>query len=740
RFFRLDEQGRRRFLLNCRVAGLFHDIGKANQDFQRLMHGNASDIPQTLRHEHISALVLILPEVRTWLAESPELDVDVITGAVLSHHLKAAEEGCKYRWALAQNDRSTLRLHLGHPEIRALLVRIQEAAKLGLPPVLPADNWSVDRGNPWEIALQAGKRRANTFRRELRRDNPRQQLLLAVKAGVIVADSVASGMFRVGEDLDRWIEKVVHQVALRGDEIADKVIAPRLEQIASKLGHPVELQRFQTLAAEQGRRALLIAGCGSGKTLAAWKWAEQQAREESIGRVIFLYPTRGTATEGFRDYVAWAPEAESALVHGSANYELQEMRSNPPESLYGKTYPDEGKDRLYGLGLWSRRFFSATVDQFLSFMEHNYRGFCLLPALADSAVIFDEIHSYDGRMFDSLLEFLRNFDLPVLCMTATLPPARREKLVATEGGGLRMFPREEHHSELAELEAQETRLRYRISPVESREQALERALAAYRSGGRVLWVVNTVARCQEIADELSEPLGIQVLTYHSRFRLKDRKEVHARTVAAFQQSSKPAIAVTTQVCEMSLDLDADLLITEIAPVTSLVQRFGRANRSRSRPLDFRADLLWYEPQPSSSYLPYRKEQIESARDFLRDLGTAEVSQRRLTEALERHTPSPAHDMSMASRFITSGYYATPGSLREENDYSLTAVLNSDVEEVARRAERRESYDGFLVPVPKAWADTYEQNPERPSKLPRFLAIAQSRHYKVDRGFIVPKGD
>jgi len=62
---------------------------------------------------------------------------------------------------------------------------------------------------------------------------------------------------------------------------------------------------------------------------------------------------------------------------------------------------NEDQARLFALGLWSRRYFSATVDQFLGFIEHNYTGLCLLPALADSAVIIDEVHSFDKRMFDA---------------------------------------------------------------------------------------------------------------------------------------------------------------------------------------------------------------------------------------------------------------------------------------------------------------------------------------------------
>ena len=78
------------FLLHLRVAALFHDLGKANHEFMEAVTTKGF-VPQTLRHEWISALVLHLPEVRQWLGES-SLNLEVITAAVLSHHLKAKSD------------------------------------------------------------------------------------------------------------------------------------------------------------------------------------------------------------------------------------------------------------------------------------------------------------------------------------------------------------------------------------------------------------------------------------------------------------------------------------------------------------------------------------------------------------------------------------------------------------------------------------------------------------------------
>ncbi|MCA9688331.1 MAG: CRISPR-associated helicase Cas3' [Myxococcales bacterium] len=734
RFFRLGDDDLRRFLVNLRVAALFHDIGKANVEFQAAVERVGPPETQTVRHEHFSALVLSLPEIRAWLDDSPLLDADVITGAVLSHHLKAdAGDGPpEYVWCRPRSERTIVPLHIGHPEVRAIFTRVQEIAELGHPPPLPSEPW-MNEGR-WGQALTRGKQAATAFRRRLRRrdQEPRRALLLAVKTGLIVADSVASAMFREERSLPEWIDRVAHSPALTVDSLDDAIITPRTQSIAKSTNKPFSYHRFQELAGEQGRRALLIAGCGAGKTMAAWRWARRQLAEEPLGRVIFLYPTRGTATEGFRDYVGWAPEGEGTLVHGSAAYELEDMAANPSEALRGKkTKRDEASARLYALGLWTARYFSATVDQFLAFLEHSYDSMCLLPALADAAVIIDEIHSFDRSMFDDLISFLRCFDVPVLCMTATLPASRREELVQA---GLRVFPDVTHREELADLEEQETRPRYRLARLADVEEAFVRALAEYRSGRRILWVVNTVARCQEAARRLIEVLGDGVLVYHSRFRFEDRKAAHGRTVAAFQGDGGPIIAVTTQVCEMSLDLDADVLLTELAPITSLVQRFGRSNRSSRRPRGFRSQLCVYEP---ANERPYDRKELSAARQFLTEFEGREVSQRELAVALE--TMGRRERIATgSSRFLEGGYYATPGDFRDSDDYAQSCVLDCDVPRALELLAARRSLDGLCLPVPRSSVTKLEDE-ERPAKLPRYLGIAPSRRYDSKLGFVARTG-
>ncbi len=720
RFFRLDPSQRDAFLLHVRAASLLHDLGKANDEFQEAVRRRRRD--QSVRHEHLSALLLHLPTVRMWL-EQGALDVDVLTAAVLSHHVKASDQGGDHPWC---QPRGAARVahRFGAPQVRTVLARLAEVAGLGPPPDLPAAPWGAHA--PWDEAWQRGVKAARAFARSVAQDPSRRRLLLAVKAALVAADAAGSGLVREGLPLDAWIRERAGAPPLTAGEVRLAVVEPRAAQIEAGTGRPFSFHSFQELTARSGRRVLLLAACAAGKTLAAWRWAEEVARSEAIGRVVFLYPTRGTATEGYRDYVAWAPQEDAALLTGTARYELEAMAANPPDAWKGRGVAEtEGRQRLFALAYWSKRYFSATVDQFLGFMESHYASLCLLPALADSALVVDEVHSFDRRMFGDLVAFLYEFDVPVLCMTATLPPARREEL---ERAGLEVVPRPDDRRVLVDLESKERHPRYRITRSQQASEVVGLAEDAFSGGRRVLWVVNTVARSQALAISLESHLNAPVLCYHSRYRLADRQKIHRATVSAFQQRERAAIAVTTQVCEMSLDLDADVLVTELAPIPSLVQRLGRANRHLARGPTFLADIRVYDPPRAA---PYDVAELAAAREFLAKVDGRDVSQRELAEALERYAPDvPRADGS--ARFLDGGYFAVTHEFREGDEFTEPCVLDSDFPAVEEALARRQPIDGFIVSVPRKYVLS---DVNKPRALPAWLGIASSACYEDRRGFI-----
>jgi CRISPR-associated endonuclease/helicase Cas3 len=728
RFFKIYEKAdQEKFLLNLRIAALFHDIGKANEDFQKAV-SQSGFYQQTVRHEHLSALILHLPEVREWLSDNKNLDLEVITAAVLSHHIKASADSEKWKW-MQPKGKLFLQLFDSHDEINTIFDRIKEIA--GLPNNLRIDKKLWSEKSPWIESQESGFDTAVKFRRHIKKDANRLNLLLAVKAGLIASDAVASGLVREGEVIEDWIDKTSHSKTIEKNEVAAAIIDKRAEKIFKD--KPVKWNDFQLKSATLGKRALLLAACGSGKTIAAWKWAEAQSQTHEIGKVIFLYPTRGTATEGFKDYVGYAPETEASLLHGTAKYELEGIADNPNEATKDKDY--ETNARLFALGFWGKRYFSATVDQFLSFLEHSYSSLCLLPVLADSAVIIDEVHSFDKQMFENLVCFLQNFDIPVLCMTATLPKHRIDNL---EKVGLRVYPNKEEQFELKDLEEKEVHPRYNLEFAANEDEALKIATAEYKAEKRVLWVVNTVKRCQNIAKRLKKEHKITALVYHSRYRLMDRKNKHEATVDAFKQTEFPQIAITTQVCEMSLDLDADVLITEIAPISSLVQRFGRSNRHLAKGQDFRSRLVVYMPESDKPY--DQKDDLEPALTFLNDLPNKDISQRCLAEKLEEHSPKVRQADGDFAPFLSSGYYAVPGNFREIDNFTNPCILSDDLDDVKKclldKTEKK-PIDAYVISVPKQFV---LKDFEKPTWLPKYLCVADSKFYDQDFGFMTELED
>jgi CRISPR-associated endonuclease/helicase Cas3 len=751
RFFGLARGDFPRFLRHLRVAAAAHDWGKANQAFQDAVKGQGE---QVIRHEHLSGLLLA-----EWIADRSVLgwlngagiDEIVLLAAVISHHVKV---GTKDPHALGSlmGKRDTFRLLSGHDDFAAIRRMFEDEVGPRCPvtPSFP-DLWRED-------LIRAKSRKAiETLKRYtslLSEDPQRNRWVGAIRAALIVADAVGSAVVRMEDAaeadahavIERWVGGCFSEI-LTGDEIWTKITKRRIEDLrergrwtesgGSDFGGETGFSKFQVDLAGQGPRVLLAAPCGSGKTLAAWNWIKAQLDRSPAARVLFLYPTRATATEGFRDYLSWAPEEDAGLLSGTADYELRDMFETPDDTGDPRRGRDYRADpRLFALGHWKKRIFSATADQFFPFMQYQYGPICLLPLLAESILVVDEVHSFDESMFSTLRRFLRAFPtVPVLCMTATLPVERRKALIAC---GLTPHP-EKIPADLAEDAGHP---RYHVEWID-RDEAELLVARELRERRRVLWVSNRVSDCQDVYkqrrdDEDDDDVIIRVFCYHSRFKLAHRKERHKQLIGAFKEAAEGEgpceglLGATTQVCEMSLDLDAEVLVTELAPISSLIQRMGRCNRDskkmRRRPIG-RAYVLKHEDGKEK---PYEKRDLDAAKAFVERLNGKDVSQDELEAAYKLCDPSGAEPMKSCP-FLDSGPYAEAGqeSFRDSDEFTVPCILDFERQKVLDAIAMRQPIDGFIVPVPRRRA--VPQGPGD-SGLPRWLSIADGWRYDEATGF------
>ena len=644
------------------LGAAVHDLGKANDHFQSLVRGHRRiDQPQGMRHEWVTGWVLCQPLWQQWLTsalDQPE-DWPLVRWAACGHHRQplpsAAPEGSGIH----------LTVLLAHPDMVQVCDWLGQA--FGLPAASPPLEDVVLKlfggvGNVF-YSLQRTMQDDQAAWRDM---SPEDQRLLAVaKACLIAADVGGSSLPPAGKEPGEWIR---HALSLAPS-------APELEAIVQRALDGRALRPFQQDVAQQGQTVpIVLAGCGSGKTLGAYLWA---ARNHAGRRLYFCYPTTGTATEGFRDYLAEL-DLDARLVHSRAVVDM--------ELILGSGDEPDGQDllaRLESIESWRTPVVSCTVDTVLGLIQNQRRGLYAWPALAKAAVVFDEIHLYDQQLFGALLRFLQACPgLPCLLMTASLPRGRLAALIACLEGSGRPVRVIRGPADLEGLQ------RYTSEGIQSREHGVAAIRTAVSTGQKVLVICNTVDRTMALAEELQD---LAPAVYHSRFRYEDRVCRHRDVIDAFRRNG-PALTICTQVAEVSLDISADLLVTDLAPIPALIQRLGRLNRRSSpeHPLPAKPFLLFRPPHP----LPYTGEDLELAEQWLLRLGTAPLSQQNLADAWETLDRSPV-PAAIGSAWLDGGPLTQLGQLREVSP-GLTVLLAGDADAVRRNARLALRY---ALPMP-----------------------------------------
>ena len=241
-------------------------------------------------------------------------------------------------------------------------------------------------------------------------------------------------------------------------------------------------------------------------------------------------------------------------------------------------------------------------------------GFVRTFGLLGKVVILDEVHSYDsytGTLLDELVLALRQLNCTVIILSATLTAERRQALLGYTTGGSGVYPlitAAPRHGAIRELvTAPLEDAVVKLNHCLSEELAIEEVLLRAEQGQQVLWVENTVADAQRIytllaARDCSPKIECGLL--HSRFLKIDRENnenywtaLYGKDAAA-DRAKMGRILVGTQVLEQSLDIDADFLISRIAPTDMLLQRLGRLWRhlSTGRPATAQREAWLLRPE------------------------------------------------------------------------------------------------------------------------------------------------
>lgn len=577
-----------------------HDFGKVNAGFQ------ARSDPAAPPIGHVTP-VAALPEEATELlfpttiAEWGALDaLRDLFDAILSHH------GRPWDAASDENTKAKYRRHWskhGAYDPIAELVALRAAADRQFPAV-------ASEGVP-PMPLP-----------------PR--LIHAVAGLVMLADWIASSDWQrspAAPDLDPWVSTRLRTIGLDPAPLRSRLITAPLDFERAFGFVPRAAQR--TFVEAVGPLAILESETGSGKTEAAlWRFVERFAAG-AVDGLYFALPTRTAAVQLHRRVEAlvarlW-PDDPPPVVLAVPGY----LDDTGPGSLPGAADlldTAEGDARIAPTwaGEHPKRYFAAaisvgTIDQALLAVLRVKHAHLRASALMRHMLVIDEVHASDAYMSRVVATLIADHLATggeAALLSATLGSVARQRLTAapwcrnaadlelptldeaiaapypavtaTTGRAVRVLP--------CRLDGRSKTVEVSLSPAIDERAAIARlALDAARAGAKVLVVRNTVAGAVAVqqaieviagagASELFRVEGLATL-HHGRFAREDRRRLDGAVEAALGKARPPGglVLCGTQTLEQSLDIDADLLVTDLCPMDVLLQRIGRLHRHAREP-------------------------------------------------------------------------------------------------------------------------------------------------------------
>lgn len=357
---------------------------------------------------------------------------------------------------------------------------------------------------------------------------------------------------------------------------------------------------------------------GSGKTEAALVLAHRLIAEGAAEGIFIGLPTMATADamydrlgKAYQRIFAEGEHPSLILAHSARHLSDTFRRSIGPSGgdvreRYGREEATASAQCTAWLADSRKRALLAsvgvgTIDQALmSVLPFRHQSLRLL-GIARKVLIVDEVHAYDAYMH-TLLEHLLRFHAALggsaILLSATLPLHQRQSLIKnfTQGLGVTSpiaqntsYPLLTNVSgqtfeEISVIDEKRPERCVRVELTDSIQDVEDCLKTAVVNGQCACWVRNTVKDALLAYEKLSEILSEEhVMLFHARFAMGDRRSIGDEVIRLFginstKKDRQGKVLIATQVVEQSLDLDFDVMVTDLAPIDLIIQRAGRLHR------------------------------------------------------------------------------------------------------------------------------------------------------------------
>ncbi|MBN4074851.1 CRISPR-associated helicase Cas3' [bacterium AH-315-E09] len=423
-------------------------------------------------------------------------------------------------------------------------------------------------------------------------------------------------------DADRRILAAKLRGILRtADHLASAHVKPTNPIVMSEYDiTKYKLRKFQEKCSTTKGSIMLTAPTGSGKTEATLLWARNNQFKNA--KLYYILPYQASINAMYLRLAEVFEQEKIGLLHGNAMYYLYNIMDS--EEKEGKKLDYQKKIKnLAGL---AREIYHpvkvCTPHQLLRLSLLGSGWEMLFLELHNSVLIYDEIHAYQPRLVGMTLataKYATKLGAKVAFASATLPNFLKDLIREKIGNLTEIAPESKHISDRKILDQK----RHIINICEgSLMDKLCDIKGEIRKGKKVLIISNHVKTAQSLYKELEDFLP---LLLHSKFNKRDRRANEAKLF-----DEKPSLVIATQVIEVSVDIDYEVMFTEPAPIDSLAQRFGRVNRKGQRPPE---DIFVMNKQVAKHEL-YSKLRVEKT---LASLATVDnpVSEMQLTNIVDQ---------------------------------------------------------------------------------------------------------
>lgn len=397
-----------------------------------------------------------------------------------------------------------------------------------------------------------------------------------------------------------------------------------------------EVQRY--MLNYQNENLVVISYTGSGKTEAALLWIGES-------KAFYTLPLKVSINAMYRRIFNELEFKKAVLLHSDAYSFYQEQEDNI-----------NSYDRAKRM---SSPLIITTVDQLFK-IAFRYRGYEeILATLSYSKVIIDEIQMYSPQMLAYILlglKMITELGGKFAIITATFPPLLYHMM-----DKLKIPYKKQEKKFIPHLSN-----RHKIQLIEENEFDFKK-IKELSKQKKILIIVNTVKRAQELYEKLEGKANL----LHSHFIKEDRDLLEEEILLFGDRSKRKGIWISTQIVEASLDIDFDILFTEMCSIDSLFQRMGRVYRKRN----------YNEKQPNVYILDNRNGVPYIINSDIYEFSLNEIkkySHKNLSEQEKQEMIDNIFDLEKNKKLKESKYYKTINEEIEELEDVIPNQIPKDM--------------------------------------------------------------